>query len=150
MNKGIKCEKGVTLTTLVITIIILLILAGVSIAVLSGPNGLIEKAKLAAKNTEIAEVKEKVELKLTNLNMETLEQTKEMATLTDVMKLKDKDAEIKDAYNETDNVVLIVGDYECKISKQLQVESVSEYNPRQLRKVKRDLTFCDIEKEDVQ
>lgn len=147
MNKGIKSEKGVTLIALVVTIIILLILAGISISVLSGPNGLIEKAKLAAKNTKIAEVKEKVELKLTNLNMETFEQKKEMATLIDVMKLKDKDTEITDAYNETDNVVLIVGDYECKISKQLQVEAVSEYNPRQLRKVKKDLTFCSFDEE---
>lgn len=149
MNKGIKNEKGVTLTALVLTIIILLILAGISISVLSGPNGLIEKATLAAKNTEISEIKEKIELKLTNLNMEIFEKTKEMATLTDVMKLKDKDAEIKDAYNETDNVILIVGDYECRISKELKVESVSEYNPRQLRKVKRDLTFCSFDEEDV-
>lgn len=149
MNKGIKSEKGVTLTALVLTIIILLILAGISISVLSGPNGLIEKATLAAKNTEISEIKEKIELKLTNLNIETFEKTKEMATLTDVMKLKDEDTEIKDAYNETDNVVLIVGDYECKISKELKVESVSEYNPRQLRKVKRDLTFCSFDEEDI-
>ena len=149
MNKGIKSEKGVTLTALVLTIIILLILAGISISVLSGPNGLIEKATLATKNTEISAIKEKIELKLTNLNIETFEKTKEMATLTDVMKLKDEDTEIKDAYNETDNVVLIVGDYECKISKELKVESVSEYNPRQLRKVKRDLTFCSFDEEDI-
>lgn len=150
MNKGIKSGKGVTLTALVITIIILLILAGITISVLSGPNGLIEKAKLATNNTKIAEVKEKVELKLTNLSMETFEQKKEMATLKDVLKLKDKDTEIIDAYNETDNVILIVDDYECKISKELKVESVSEYNPRQLRKIKRDLTFCSFDEEERQ
>ena len=149
MNKGIKSEKGVTLTTLVITIIILIILASVSISILSGPNGLITKAKLASKNTEIAQIKEKVELKLINLNMEILEKNNEMATLRDVMKLKDKDTEITNAYNETDSVVLIVGDYECKISKELQVESVSKYNPNQLRKVKREVTSCYFEKEDI-
>ena len=63
LQKNAQNKKGVTITTLVITIIILLILAGVSISILSGPNGLIEKVKLAAKNTEIAEIKEKVELK---------------------------------------------------------------------------------------
>lgn len=150
MNKGIRSGKGVTLTALVITIIILLILAGITISVLSGPNGLIEKAKLVANNTKIAEVKEKVELKLTNLSMETFEQKKEMATLKDVLKLKDKDTEIIDVYNETDNVILIVDDYECKISKELKVESVSEYNPRQLRKIKRDLTFCSFDEEERQ
>ena len=41
-----KKNKGITLVALVITIIILLILAGISIAQLTG-NGLFENAKLA-------------------------------------------------------------------------------------------------------
>ena len=36
-----KHEKGITLIALVVTIIVLLILAGVSIATLTGPNGLL-------------------------------------------------------------------------------------------------------------
>ena len=38
-----KKEKGITLISLVITIIILLILAGVTIATLTGNNGLLTK-----------------------------------------------------------------------------------------------------------
>ena len=52
--------KGITLVGLVVTIIILLILAGVSIAMLTGDNGLLTKAENAKAQTEIAEVKERV------------------------------------------------------------------------------------------
>lgn len=41
-------EKGITLVALVITIVILLILAGVSIGMIVGENGLLAKAKEAA------------------------------------------------------------------------------------------------------
>lgn len=55
-------EKGITLIALVITIIVLLILSGVSIAMLTGDNGIITKAQDAKKQTEEAEEKEKIEL----------------------------------------------------------------------------------------
>ena len=38
-------EKGITLIALIVTIVVLLILAGVSISLVTGKNGLIEKAK---------------------------------------------------------------------------------------------------------
>ena len=41
-------QKGITLIALVITIIVLLILAGVSIAMLTGDNGLLTKSRQAA------------------------------------------------------------------------------------------------------
>ena len=40
-----KADKGITLVALIITIIVLLILAGVSIAMVLGDNGLINKSK---------------------------------------------------------------------------------------------------------
>ena len=46
-----KDQKGITLVALVITIIILLILAGISIATLTGENGLFKRAKDAKNNT---------------------------------------------------------------------------------------------------
>lgn len=48
--KRLNNQKGITLVALVVTIIILLILAGITIAELTG-SGLFEKAKLA-KNME--------------------------------------------------------------------------------------------------
>ena len=40
-----KKERGITLIALVITIIVLLILAGVSIAMLTGNNGILTRGK---------------------------------------------------------------------------------------------------------
>ena len=51
-------NKGITMIALIITIIILLILAGVSIALLTGENGLIKKAELAKQKSEEAELEE--------------------------------------------------------------------------------------------
>lgn len=57
-----KNQKGITLIALVITIIVLLILAGVSIAMLTGDNGIITKATEATTNTKRGEAKEAVRL----------------------------------------------------------------------------------------
>lgn len=54
-------QKGITLIALVITIIVLLILAGVSIAMLTGQNGLLTKANSSSTKTQAAEAKENVE-----------------------------------------------------------------------------------------
>lgn len=57
-----KSNKGITLVALVITIIILLILAGVSIATLSD-SGLFQKAKDAKTESENAATAENTTLK---------------------------------------------------------------------------------------
>ena len=51
-------QKGITLIALVITIIVLLILAGVSIAMLTGENGILTQATNASADTKVAEAKE--------------------------------------------------------------------------------------------
>ena len=65
MKKIIKKNNGITLIALVITIIVLLILAGVTIATLTGDNGILTKASDAKEQTEIADEREKVELSAT-------------------------------------------------------------------------------------
>ena len=54
--------NGITLIALVITIIVLLILAGISIATLTGENGLLTKANTAKTETSKASAKEKVQI----------------------------------------------------------------------------------------
>ena len=61
----IKEEKGITLIVLVITIIVLLILAGVSIAMLTGENGILTQARKAKDVTEIASEEEYIRLIIT-------------------------------------------------------------------------------------
>ena len=62
MKKINMKEKGITLIALVITIIVLLILAGVTIATLMGDNGILTKATESKNKTEEGEEEEKVKL----------------------------------------------------------------------------------------
>ena len=55
-------NKGITLIALVITIIILLMLAGVSIAMLTGNNGILTQSKIAEEKTRIAKQQEEKDL----------------------------------------------------------------------------------------
>ena len=60
----LKNNKGITLIALVITIIVLLILAGVSIAMLTGENGILNQADKAGDETNRAEALERVNMEL--------------------------------------------------------------------------------------
>mgnify|MGYP004503363011 FL=1 len=57
-----KITIGITLIALVITIIVLLILAGVSIAILTGQNGILTQAQTAQEQTTNKSAEEKVKL----------------------------------------------------------------------------------------
>ena len=57
-----KSEKGITLIALVISVIVLIILASVSIAMLTSENGIITNAYNAKIATELTSIKEKIEL----------------------------------------------------------------------------------------
>ena len=57
-KKSFEKEKGITLIALVITIIVLLILAGVSIATLTGQNGILTRATDSKIQSEYSSVKE--------------------------------------------------------------------------------------------
>ena len=58
----VKTSKGITLIALVITIIVLLILAGVSIAMLTGDNGILTKSTEAKQTNEQKSAEEQVKL----------------------------------------------------------------------------------------
>lgn len=65
-----KQTNGITLLALIITIIILIILAGVTISILAGKDGLFSKAKQAKEKYLISESQEKLELEMTSLKIE--------------------------------------------------------------------------------
>ena len=71
-HTGSLKEKGVTLVALVVTIVVLLILAGVTINLVVGQNGLISRAKEAANATNKAGLKEKIDMALTDYEIERL------------------------------------------------------------------------------
>lgn len=62
-----KEANGITLIALVITIIVLLILAGISIATLIGDNGILSNARKAKEEARKAELKEELEVEITNI-----------------------------------------------------------------------------------
>lgn len=57
-------NKGITLVALVVTIIVLLILAGVSIAALTGDNGILSRAQEAANKSDLEAIKEDIKLQI--------------------------------------------------------------------------------------
>ena len=96
-NEKIKMEKGITILALVITIIVLLILAGITINAITGDNGLIGNAGTAKEEAEIANEKEILEEatvssmgkdKYGNLKQETLQE-----------ELSDNDVEVTQSGN---------------------------------------------------
>ena len=62
----LKKTNGITLIALIVTIIVLLILASVSISMLTGDNGILVQAKKAEEETEIANEKEAIQLEMIN------------------------------------------------------------------------------------
>ena len=78
-----KKEKGITLIALVITIILLLILAGISIIALNGENRLFAKAKLSKEKSENAQNQENLVLSnYENRIDEVMTETRDSITLT--------------------------------------------------------------------
>ena len=81
-------EKGITLIALVVTIIILLILAGVSIEMIMGENGLFGQTQKAVKSYDTASEMETLSLSVLNYNMSNNEADKlgeklsKMSTIT--------------------------------------------------------------------
>ena len=61
-----KNNKGITLIALVVTIIVLLILAGVSIAMLSGQNGILNRASQATWQSKLGDAESTVALTVSN------------------------------------------------------------------------------------
>ena len=89
----VKKQTGITLIALVITIIVLLILAGVSIAMLTGNNGILTQANQAKENTKIATAKEKVQIEAAGSldNTGVFSKAKFKENLKENLKLTDSD-----------------------------------------------------------
>lgn len=118
-------KEGITLIALVITIIILLILVGVTIATLGGENGLLEKTKLAKNKYEIAESKEKLELAIMDLRIDE-ERKGETLTKEDLPKMNNDEIDVK----STDNfpVEVICQSYQFSIDENFTVTYVGKAN----------------------
>ena len=68
--KNLKNQKGITLVALVVTIIVLLILAGVSLSLVAGSNGIMTRAVNATNANESGTGAEQAELRIAELQAE--------------------------------------------------------------------------------
>lgn len=124
----VKCEKkemGITMIALVITIIILLLLAGITIANLNGENGLLSKAKQSKEKYSIAEAKEKLELAITNLQIEQ-EGKGEQLTKEVLPNINNKEIDIRSVNDFP--IEAICNNYKFYIKSDFTVEYVGEAN----------------------
>lgn len=97
-------NSGITLIALVITIIVLLILAGVTISTLTGENGILTRATEAKREDEIATVKEQAQLDITNWVAEKLKSGEDTTIDT-----PEKIQEILDAANSNNENKYYIG-----------------------------------------
>ena len=93
--------RGITLTALIVTIIVLLILAGITISQLTG-NGLFPKANQAKEKTEESNAREIIITKIYEYQLHELSSNKNpiLEGLKEYYK-EDKDIEYIDIYNTT-------------------------------------------------
>ena len=136
-NKEMKIkERGITLIALVVTIVILLILAGITIGAISGDNGIINKAKEAKTDAEIAQWNEKIdqaiidaESKHRNPTMDNVkEELKNKGIITEYSQVNDKTG----AITTNEPVATIEGkldDYLSKIPEGLEIGETVHYDP---------------------
>ena len=97
IKKVLKEKRGITLIALVITIIVLLILAGVSIAMLTGDNGILTQATEAKEKNTIGGEKEQISLALQSLRMK-----KQAENVTNEITVSELDEQLK--YDGAKNV----------------------------------------------
>ena len=68
--RNIRKKEGITLVALVVTIIVLLILAGISLNLIAGSSGILERTSRAVKQYEMSAIAEEIELKLAELQID--------------------------------------------------------------------------------
>ena len=147
MKKRIrKLNNGVTLVNLVVTIVILLILAGISIALLFGENGLFEKGRTAKERQEISEYQEGIDLSKAEENIDTNRDKSKIQVLDEVKQILGKEEKFKNAQ--------IISSYENKDDPKLIVKTQEGYiyyvytdRTEYKGKIGEDITEGDIELE---
>lgn len=121
-----KKEQGITLIVLVITIVVMLILAGVAMATLTSENGIVKQATKNKERNEIAKVEEEARLEYSNLILEKqIDGNGEKTELSDVIeRLENKGYDIVEKDGK-DYIKIIDGYYEIKLEEE-QVSIANE------------------------
>ena len=116
-----KEMKGITLIALVITIVVLLILAGVSINLLLGDNGIITKAKEAQDSYSKSAVKEKVGFLLNEYEID-----KATGENAEFAKFLRKNLQVGVAEKEDGSYSFILGDWQV-VTSESKIISIEKF-----------------------
>ena len=104
-------KKGITLIALVVTVVVLIILAGVSINAVLGDNGIIKKANQAASVTKEAEVKEAINRTILEFYL-----TDDYETLEDFLNAKVSEGKIDSVTKNADGTLTVKkGEYSVTV-----------------------------------
>ena len=109
-------NKGVTLIALAVTIVVMLILAGVTISVLNGENGIVKQAQKAKEESKIKELKEKVRIDIAGKRVENINGELRVSVLKEIL----------DKY--FDNVPL-----ETQITSETELKAKEEYGKYEMK-----------------
>ena len=126
MKEKEKNSQGITLIALVITIIVLLILAGITIATLTGDNGILSKATTAKESTKKEEGREIIKLAIEEMRIEKLEKGEKLTLeyIADNIheKLEIPKEDVTKNGEPIESIDVIYGDYSYNIDQNYQIE----------------------------
>lgn len=157
--------KGITLIALVITIVILLILSGITIVSLTGENGLLKRAQVAKDTTNKNQAAETMNLKITNIQISSYAEKQELPSLQYVADRLCEDNDMEYVLLESkktaslDKIIVLDGKsiytklkeypYEFEINSSLQLASINGVKVTKKEGTSNFVIYIDNKKVDV-
>ena len=127
MKQKLKNEKGITLVALVITIIVLLILAGVTLSMVMGDSGIFGKSNSAKEKTQLSNAEETIKLAVLENQVKSV--SGDAALTNDQLKEEIAKKLTEQGYTVSGSKVTYYGDKTIDIENYLEKESTSKsYN----------------------
>ena len=121
MKQKLKNEKGITLVALVITIIVLLILAGVTLSMVMGDSGIFGKANSAKEKTQLSNAEETIKLAVLENKVNSV--SGDVALTNDQLKEEIAKKLTEQGYTVSGSTVTYYGDKTIDIENYLEKES---------------------------
>ena len=157
--------KGITLIALVITIVILLILSGITIVSLTGENGILKRAQVSKDTTNKNQAAETMNLKITNIQISSYAENQELPSLQYVADKLCEDNDMEYVLLESKKTAsldkIIVSDgksiytklkeypYEFEINNSLQLASINGVKVTKKEGTSNFVIYIDNKKVDV-
>ena len=111
-EKQLRNQRGITLIALVVTIIVLIVLAGIAISMTVGDSGIFTKAKEAKRLQITAEAKEKIGTEILAAQVEAIERNEEL----EQAQVEDIISKYGTLQDDKDTIILNDNGYDIKLS----------------------------------